>query len=205
MVAPQRPPPAGPAPQWSGPQVSRPLLLGGMAALILIVAVVLTVVVLRSQAGSSGERADTGQPTAAPHLLPSELVLVLSDLPGYMVRPTDSPSSNSATTAESRFQSSGPPARIVNSLADVSYNDQSAAEQYQSVRNAHLAGKLQETAAPALGQSASMFKNEQTSVLLWREGSVVCQISASATVTNEELVMLGQKQDARVRTALKGR
>jgi hypothetical protein len=185
--------------------VSGPLLLGGMAALILIIALVLTVVVLRSQAGSSGERADTGQPTAASKLRPSALVLALSDLPGYMVKPTDSPSSNSATTAEARFQSSGPPTRVVNSLADVSYNDQSAAEQYQSVRNTHLSGRLQETAAPALGQTASLLKNDQTSVLLWREGSVVCQISASATVTDEELVALGQKQDARVRAALKSR
>jgi hypothetical protein len=198
-------PPAAPPPAAAAARLlPAPLLLGGLAALILVLAAVLVALIVHSQAGSSNEPAATSPPTAAPQLHPSALVLMLSDLPGYSVRPASSPASGSDSTAEAQFQSSGPPARIVISLADVTYNDQTAAEEYQSTRNTHLAGGLREAPAPALGQAASLFTNGQTSVLLWREGPVVCQISASATVANQELTALGQRQDERVRAALKG-
>jgi serine/threonine-protein kinase len=196
-------PAAVPAARPPRPVPGRALLLGGLSVVIVVLAAALAAVALRSQAGSPGQPTG-GAPTAAPQLRPSALVLTLADLPGYTVRPAATPISNSDSTAEVQFESGRPPTRIVVSLANVTYNQQTAAEQYQSTRNAHLAGGLRETPAPALGQAASMFTNDQTSVLLWRHGPVVCQISTSATVPREDLVAFGQKQDARVRAALGG-
>jgi len=184
-------------------RTSAPLSAGLFALLVLLAVAVAgagAYLVLRS-VGSSPSASPSPAASPAP-IPPSDLVLTTEDLPGYTTKPLGSPNPVTASTDESSFQSTAPPARVVVSLATVKDSDQQAATFFTSTRSDHLANGLHEQPAPPLGQRSTLLTNDQSIVLLWRHGRVVSQISASGSVTVSVVTTLGERQDARVRSAI---